>query len=57
MMLPDVLGCSFAFLGIIPPEAACLSFLFLNDDESTVSARISARDGLLGTLASVHHPM
>jgi hypothetical protein len=57
MMLPDIFGCSFAFLGVIPPEAACVSFLFLNDDENTVAARIPAKDGLLAMLASEHHPM
>ncbi len=57
MMLPDIFGCSFAFLGNIPPEGAHLSFLFLNDDENIVSARVSAQDGLLGMLASEHHPM
>jgi hypothetical protein len=57
MMLPEIFGCSFAFLGVASPEASCVSFLFLNDDENIVSARVSAREGLLGMLASEHHPM
>jgi hypothetical protein len=57
MMLPDIFGCSFAFLGFIPPKTASLSFVFLNDDEETVTAQISAQDGLLGMLASDLHPM
>jgi hypothetical protein len=57
MMLPDIFACSFAFLGIISPDGAHLSFLFLNDDEKIVHSRVSAQDGLLGMLASEHHPM
>jgi hypothetical protein len=57
MMLPDIFGCSFAFLGFVPPKVSCLSFVFLNDDEDTVTAQVAVRDGLLGMLAAEQHPM
>jgi hypothetical protein len=57
MMLPDIFGCSFAFLGLVAPDASSLSFLFLNADDDPLSSQVSARDGVLGMLASEHHPM